>query len=1585
MNAPFEKPFMRRGKSRARQRETPPYRRKILFEALEPRLLLSADGASPAVADLLAAALVQADQPQSSTQLVAPEASPAPVLITISPDTSVDTDVTASTWIIETESGERALQAGDSDNVWRITGNDEGTLNGVPFTDVGILLGGADNQDTFYVEPGGSLSGYLDGGRGGFDTLVVNGSFNSLVFTPTGPDSGTVDSDGDLITYAGLEPVSAGTASNVTFNGTVGADDWVIEDSPTPGHIQVRSTSGAIETTSFANPAALTLNLGAGIDSLTLDSLGDSGFSGRILVNGQGDNDTLNLVADLTLVRFTDGSALATDGQLAARFVDFQAFNGGNGTITEHGLPQWLSEGPSRITGGQVQLPAQNNPVIGAVNQVATNPFDPNVLFAATVGGGVWRNSDRTVFFDTGASAVNADSMLVLNGYANFLKANPTLVVHVNGYTDNTPNLNPGGNPQLSLDRANAVRDYLVNNQHVDAGQLVVAGLGEANPLAPNDTPAHLALNRRVELIANHWTPLTDAFASLAIGSLALSSRDSIGNPLTATTPSDNLVLYAGTGQFSSNREGGAAIGLLKSTDGGTTWSLLAADPFAGLRITSVVATGLDSGGDEIVLVSALSSATNTGGIFRSTDGGQIFTRLVAGDATDLVADPGDPDRFYAALLGTGVMVSDGTDGATWTATATQPSNGGGNGANADRIRLSVQADAGNANNAVFAELELGSNVTGVFRSTNQGGVWAQFGPVPVTGGAADLFMSLQASADGTHAFIGGASSGAGMGNLFLSDGGAWNAVVGASAGNTAPHADSHRLALDMAGRLIDTDDGGIYRLSLPLTGARAWSSVNDDLTNSEVLSLAYDPLNNVLLVGNQDTGSSQQLNQPPDPVDLDGDGLADDFATRGVWSQILQADGQGQLAVPIDATHMLRFSMSNNFRFFVANQFDNTGAFVSGGTVGLRNAPAAADRSGLEAADRVIANSGAFQTIPYVVNAVASASNRMLIGFFSLYESTDRLTTITPRFSSAVTAAVNPNFLPADGTAYTALAYGGRKDGNDKPDIIYAARGSSLFVRVDGAAANAFTDVSIAGSGQIISIAMDPEDWETVYATDGTTVWKSTTHGDGHHWDVVSQNLHPPGGAIKTLEVLNTGIDTVLLAGTSANVYRAIDPAPNVAWTQAGLGLPNSPVRAVHFFDRGASPDALFAGTQGRGAWAIYGDVASQLDTPSTLHLDGTSAADTFTIARDADNPALVDISLNSVSPVLQVPLAAIQGLMIHTGGGADHLVIDSSHGALSFADGISFDGDAGTTVELDGGSMLEHSSTTSAGTTTFTARLAPDGDTERVSFGENAAFTNNLTSAGDDVVNGAGLGDFIEWLDQVAQLPTSGGGATQPDLALLGTSLFSAIMGMQRTGQAAEADAPVASPDDADAEITGLRRLFETGTGAFDIGSIGTGITTFAQLKTALEGLGGTVTGSDLSDVQFHLVKDLDGEAALDGDFSFGGGQVTLSGEFDLEAEVELNLRFGVDGSGFFIDTATSNLSVDHITLNGAGHADGRFGFLDVAADIDTLTVDPAVGVSVSLSAAGDKLRLSDLDGGLGSHVAVSANGAHTSDVSP
>ncbi len=75
----------------------------------------------------------------------------------------------------------------------------------------------------------------------------------------------------------------------------------------------------------------------------------------------------------------------------------------------------------------------------------------------------------------------------------------------VTGYTDNVP-IGPElarqgvtSNQQLSLRRAQSVANYLVS-QGVNPALVQTRGLGEADPIASNDTPQGRAQNRRVEL-----------------------------------------------------------------------------------------------------------------------------------------------------------------------------------------------------------------------------------------------------------------------------------------------------------------------------------------------------------------------------------------------------------------------------------------------------------------------------------------------------------------------------------------------------------------------------------------------------------------------------------------------------------------------------------------------------------------------------------------------------------------------------------------------------------------------------------------------------------------------------------------------------------------------------------------------------------------------------------------------------------------------------------------------------------------------------------------------------------------------------
>jgi outer membrane protein OmpA-like peptidoglycan-associated protein len=85
----------------------------------------------------------------------------------------------------------------------------------------------------------------------------------------------------------------------------------------------------------------------------------------------------------------------------------------------------------------------------------------------------------------------------ILTELVNFMSTNKSVSkLRVEGHTDNSGN--PAANVKLSQERADAVVKYL-EGKGVDAGRVVGVGYGATRPVAPNDTAANKALNRRTE------------------------------------------------------------------------------------------------------------------------------------------------------------------------------------------------------------------------------------------------------------------------------------------------------------------------------------------------------------------------------------------------------------------------------------------------------------------------------------------------------------------------------------------------------------------------------------------------------------------------------------------------------------------------------------------------------------------------------------------------------------------------------------------------------------------------------------------------------------------------------------------------------------------------------------------------------------------------------------------------------------------------------------------------------------------------------------------------------------------------------
>src|SRR5262245_12438185 len=176
---------------------TPPARRKVLFEALENRLLLSADPLATLASDGVLAVQGSAGSDEVLVRRVGGAADGGEILdVQIGAfaqrfgdaaagvkfilaqlgagDDRIELRDVQSHAVLDGGAGSDTLFGPTVDSEWSITGWDSGVVASFEFTDFENLRGAADNRDTFSLKSGGKVSGLVDGGVGGFDTLAID-------------------------------------------------------------------------------------------------------------------------------------------------------------------------------------------------------------------------------------------------------------------------------------------------------------------------------------------------------------------------------------------------------------------------------------------------------------------------------------------------------------------------------------------------------------------------------------------------------------------------------------------------------------------------------------------------------------------------------------------------------------------------------------------------------------------------------------------------------------------------------------------------------------------------------------------------------------------------------------------------------------------------------------------------------------------------------------------------------------------------------------------------------------------------------------------------------------------------------------------------------------------------------------------------------------------------------------------------------------------------------------------------------------------------------------------------------------------
>jgi outer membrane protein OmpA-like peptidoglycan-associated protein len=172
------------------------------------------------------------------------------------------------------------------------------------------------------------------------------------------------------------------------------------------------------------------------------------------------------------------------------------------GTIRQS-VPTWWVNGTVRKNGQEIWYQAEKGNGLIWIRIVEKKAMEQDIVANADVFQNDIRSTGHAavygILFDTDSAAIKPESAEAIGEIAKLLKADPTLKIYVVGHTDGTGAVEH--NVQLSLARAQSVKQALMRDHGIAAERLKAFGCGPCAPVASNDTEEGQAKNRRVELV----------------------------------------------------------------------------------------------------------------------------------------------------------------------------------------------------------------------------------------------------------------------------------------------------------------------------------------------------------------------------------------------------------------------------------------------------------------------------------------------------------------------------------------------------------------------------------------------------------------------------------------------------------------------------------------------------------------------------------------------------------------------------------------------------------------------------------------------------------------------------------------------------------------------------------------------------------------------------------------------------------------------------------------------------------------------------------------------------------------------------
>lgn len=422
------------------------------------------------------------------------------------------------------------------------------------------------------------------------------------------------------------------------------------------------------------------------------------------------------------------------------------------------------------------------------------------------------------------------------------------------------------------------------------------------------------------------WTVMTDFLSVIGCAHLAI-------NPLNPNS------MFLATGD-----RGGTdtySIGLLRSYDGGVTWSPTSPNLTFGVnqsrRIRKILINPQDT--SKIIV-------GTTQGIFYSANGGSVFTPRSSMPTVDMEFVPGNPSKVYAVGA---QFIRSQNGGLSWTQPFQTPKGW----PSIPATRMEVAVTPADSSYVYVLIAATNNGFGGLVRSTDFADSFALMSTTPNilgwsptggdTGGQGWYDLALAASPINKDLIFAG-----GVNVWSSSNGGATWTIRGQWQGNSAPHihADIHWLEFipGQGNNLMCANDGGIYRLN---AGATNWVDLSNGIPITQIYRMSQSVQNaNILSYGAQDNGSNLHDNQ-------------------GGWKLVWGGDGMETQIDPQNANYV-----------YAASQYGNMVRSINGG------------QSFSNIKNNGITETGAWVT-PYSLSAVDPS--KIIAGYDNIWISNDR------------------------------------------------------------------------------------------------------------------------------------------------------------------------------------------------------------------------------------------------------------------------------------------------------------------------------------------------------------------------------------------------------------------------------------------------------------------------------------------------------------------------------------------------------------------------------------------------------------------